>query len=156
MTDTETTSLFQTVLGLLWGVTLIVVPGYLWTQGIHPTLMLGVSIGSAVRLLTDMGLIVLNKISDGNTINEYSSSRRNTGILLVVVQFGTLIAATGFWLLGGDTLSTGIVLGMLLSYALFIVYGIALVVTGNTETEDSNEMADADEESEWKFELDDV
>lgn len=145
------------VLGIVWSVLLIIVPGYLWTQGFHTELMFGAAVGAVVRFGTDMTLMGLTQDASAQDFSRFAEKHMPIVVLMMIVQFGTLIAGAGFWLLGGDTMGAGIVLGMVLSYLFGLL--TALVARDSTETEvadDEGEVDDADEESEWRFDVDDV
>jgi len=145
------------VLGIVWSVLLIVVPGYLWTQGFHTELMFGAVIGAVVRFATDMTLMGLTQDASAQDFSRFAEKHIPVVVLMMIVQFGTLIAGAGFWVLGGDLMGAGIVLGMVLSYLFgFLTMLIARDSSETDVTENEDESDEADEESEWQFDLDDV
>lgn len=115
-TDQEDGSSLTFVLSILWSLFSIAAPLILWSQGIYPMIMLGAAIGSFVRFGTDMVLFGLMQDTSEDALEQFDSDHIPIVIGMMIVQFGTFIAGLGFWLLGGDAVGAGIVLGMLASW----------------------------------------
>lgn len=144
-TDQEDSgSSLQFVLSILWSLFSIAAPAFLWSQGIYPAIMLGAAIGSFVRFGTDMVLFGLMQNTSGEALEQFSSEHIPIVIGMMIVQFGTFIAGLGFWIFGGDLVGAGIVLGMLASW----IVGVFLTGALGSSTDG--------EDSEWKFDVDDV
>jgi len=151
-TDNDGSSL-TFVLSILWSVASIAVPAYLWSQGIYPMIMLGATIGSSVRFGTDMVLFGLMQDSGEDALEQFASDHIPIVIGMMILQFGTFIAGLGFWILGGDMIGAGIVLAMIVSW----VFGVLLTgALGNSTDGDDMSVEVSDEDSEWKFDVDDV
>lgn len=142
------------VLSILWSLFSIAAPAFLWSQGIYPAIMLGAAIGSFVRFGTDMVLFGLMQNTSEEALEQFASDHIPIVIGMMIVQFGTFIAGLGFWIFGGDMVGAGIVLGMLASWIVGVYLTGAL--GSSTDDEDMSVEVSDDEESEWKFDVDDV
>jgi len=142
------------VLSIVYSLLTIAIPAYLWSQGIYPAIMLGAAIGSFVRFGTDMVLFGLMQDTGEDALEQFASEHIPIVIGMMIIQFGTFIAGLGFWLLGGDMTGAGIVLAMIVSW----LFGMLLTgALGNsTDGEDMSVEVEDDEDSEWRFDVDDV
>lgn len=152
--ETTTGMSWGVIVGFVWSILLIIVPFVLWiTNSFMPELMLGAFIGASVRFGTDLSLVMM---ADGSAENlgSFSSGQMPFVIGGILLQFGTLFGAAGWALMGGGLLPIGIVLAMLGSYMYGLLVGIADRFRsggsgGNPEPSDSDD-------SEWRFDVDDV
>lgn len=152
--ETSNGSSLTFIFGLLWSILAIVVPGYLWTQGMMPDLMFGAMLGASVRLGTDLVLMAVRQDGSADGVEQFAKKHMGIVVLMVVIQFGTLVGALAFWLIGGDIMGLGYAGIMILTYIVGAL--LELVFGGGVPDTDDMSVEEDDEESEWKFDVDDV
>lgn len=142
------------LLGLLFSVLLFVVPAVSLALGVWTSFMLGALIGAAVRFGTDMTLLRMGD-TDADDFEQFTTQQMPLVILMMLIQFGTLLGAIGWYIFaGGGMLALGIVAAILASYVFGIVLqGIFGTTTQPTGPPEQREDAD---EGEWRFDLDDL
>lgn len=155
MAENETTSNDTSlgfVIGIVWSVLTIAVPAVLWALGIMETIMIGAVVGATIRFGSDMLLTALQLRTDTNPSTVGQQHPIST-VMIVGVQFGTLLI--GLWLLfiAGQVVGLGIAGIMLLTYAFGSVLDYVLGDdVGNTKSDE----IEKEDDSEWKFDVDDV
>jgi hypothetical protein len=118
--------------GLIWSAISIAGPAALFSLGVYPTVMIGAILGAVIRVGTDMAMLYHGNLSRSSPLT----------VVLVLIQFGALFVASGAALLGSP-LGAGAAGIILLTYLVGTVLS-----TYFSETTDN--------ESEWKYDVDDV
>lgn len=153
--ETETSGASkQFVVGIIFSVLSIAVPAFLWSSGIYPSLSLGFMIGAAVRFGTDLILMTLITNPDAEGTGQFKSKHIPIVAGLVIIQFGTLIGAAIWTVLGGPAWTLGVVVGILSSYLFGMVSH--MVFGGSSGGNGEVTVEGEDGESEWRFDLDDL
>lgn len=150
---------FFDILGYVWSLGSIVVAAYFaFITGFMAVLMTGAFVGLTVNFVTNWAVLLLREDKDAEGLEQFAEEDIGYVGLAVLIQMGTLLIAGGYALVTGSALATGIAGAMLLAYIVGLLFKGIRRATGVDQpdpTED-RDLEDADEDSEWRFDVDEV
>lgn len=155
--ETETSGgVTQFVVGIIFSVLSIVIPAFMWSSGIYPSLSFGIMVGASVRFGTDLLLMTIMTNQNADGLGKFASKHIPLVAGLIAIQFGTLIGAGVWAVLGGPAWALGVVVGILVSYVFGFLSHVIFGSSGGGGGDSEVVVEGEDGESEWRFDVDDL